>query len=189
MTTKQERKEMNHIKEIDYLDKKLEYKNMKNEIKFLHKKKNIVDKDDSLAERRDALNDELHQRENELSQLKTEYKQRKSERASLVHPETYYDISKSYDSINHQWIKHCLIYFNIPLVVINSILYILNNTYLNLYYNQENVCIINVERGIIQGDSLSPLLFVLSIDVLSKQLDKQINKLNIKMNGEENKSS
>ncbi|BFU26207.1 Reverse transcriptase (RNA-dependent DNA polymerase), putative [Entamoeba histolytica] len=35
------------------------------------------------------------------------------------------------------------------------------------------------------NDSLSPLLFVLSIDVLSKQLDKQINKLNIKMNGEE----
>ncbi|BFU20572.1 Reverse transcriptase (RNA-dependent DNA polymerase), putative [Entamoeba histolytica] len=44
---------------------------------------------------------------------------------------------------------------------------------------------INVERGIIQGDSLSPLLFVLSIDILSKQLDKQINKLNIKINGEE----
>ncbi|BFU26786.1 Reverse transcriptase (RNA-dependent DNA polymerase), putative [Entamoeba histolytica] len=44
---------------------------------------------------------------------------------------------------------------------------------------------INVERGIIQGDSISPLLFVLSIDILSKQLDKQINKLNIKMNGEE----
>ena len=41
---------------------------------------------------------------------------------------------------------------------------------------------INVERGIIQGDSLSPLLFVLSIDILSKQLDKQISKLNIKMN-------
>ena len=45
--------------------------------------------------------------------------------------------------------------------------------------------IINVERWIIQGDSLSPLLFVLSIVILSKQLDKQINKLNIKMNGEE----
>ena len=44
---------------------------------------------------------------------------------------------------------------------------------------------IDVERGIIQGDSLSPLLFVLSIDILSKQLDKQINKLNIKMNEEE----
>ncbi|BFU22363.1 Reverse transcriptase (RNA-dependent DNA polymerase), putative [Entamoeba histolytica] len=43
----------------------------------------------------------------------------------------------------------------------------------------------NVEKGIIQGDSLSPLLFVLSIDILSKQLDKQISKLNIKMNGEE----
>ena len=38
--------------------------------------------------------------------------------------ETYYDISKAYDSINHQWIKQCLIYFNIPLVVINNILYI-----------------------------------------------------------------
>ncbi|BFU26160.1 hypothetical protein, conserved [Entamoeba histolytica] len=35
------------------------------------------------------------------------------------------------------------------------------------------------------NDSLSPLLFVLSIDILSKQLDKQISKLNIKMNGEE----
>ncbi|GAB1223672.1 hypothetical protein ENUP19_0158G0032 [Entamoeba nuttalli] len=99
--------------------------------------------------------------------------------------ETYYDVSKAYDSINHQWIKQCLIYFNIPLSVINSILYILNNTYLNLYYNKESVGMINVERGIIQGDSLSPLLFVLSIDVLSKQLDKQISKLNIKMNGEE----
>ncbi|GAB1219829.1 hypothetical protein ENUP19_0044G0002 [Entamoeba nuttalli] len=65
------------------------------------------------------------------------------------------------------------------------ILYILNNTYLNLYYNQESVGMINVERGIIQSDSLSPLLFVLSIDILSKQLDKQISKLNIKMNGEE----
>ena len=99
--------------------------------------------------------------------------------------ETYYDVSKAYDSINHQWVKHCLIYFNIPLVVIKSILYILNITQLKLYYNQQNVGIINVERGIIQGDSLSPLLFVLSIDILSKQLDKQINKLSIKMNGEE----
>ncbi|BFU25697.1 Reverse transcriptase (RNA-dependent DNA polymerase), putative [Entamoeba histolytica] len=60
--------------------------------------------------------------------------------------ETYYDVSKAYDSINHQWIKQCLIYFNIQLVVINNILYILNNTYLNLYYNQESVSIINVER-------------------------------------------
>ena len=39
--------------------------------------------------------------------------------------ETYYNISKAYDSINHQFVKQCLIYFNITLVVIKSILYIL----------------------------------------------------------------
>ncbi|BFU19779.1 Reverse transcriptase (RNA-dependent DNA polymerase), putative [Entamoeba histolytica] len=95
--------------------------------------------------------------------------------------ETYYNISKAYDSINHQWIKQCLIYFNIPLVVINNILYILNNTQLNLYYNQESDSIINVEKGIIQGDNLDEME---KANKLTKEIFNAIGlKINVEKSG------
>ena len=69
---------------------------------------------------------------------------------------------------------------NVELNIIDTIKYMMSKWSITMRYtNEEEVGNIKLCNGILQGDSLSPLLFILSINVLSKELNKEISKIRI----------
>ena len=93
--------------------------------------------------------------------------------------ELYIDVEKAYDSICHDWITTCLKYYNIPNKINKAVEHMMNNWTIKLHYNKDEVGDIRLKNGILQGDSFSPLLFVLSIDCISKKLNEHIPKITI----------
>ena len=84
------------------------------------------------------------------------------------------DYKKAFDSVPHSWILKCLEMYNISEEVRSFIRTQMTKwkTSLKLNHSNGQVMIPNVKikRGIFQGDSLSPLLFCLALDPLSKIL-------------------
>lgn len=94
--------------------------------------------------------------------------------------EIYYDIKKAYDSVNHEWLIQTLNYFMAGERIINVIKSMMNRWTVRMQYDKETkIQPIHLRRGIIQGDSLSPLLFILYIDIISKKLNEEIEKITI----------
>ena len=77
-----------------------------------------------------------------------------------------------YDFVPHSWINECMEMFGIAENVRNLLKKSLEQWKLSLMSNGEDLGEVNVKRGIFQGDSLSPLLFVLSLVPLSLILRK-----------------
>ena len=77
------------------------------------------------------------------------------------------DYKKTYDMVPHSWISECLEMFGIA----NSVQDFLNNSMkswkLELKAFGEKLGEVDIRRGIFQGHSLSPLLFVLFMDPLT----------------------
>ena len=87
------------------------------------------------------------------------------------------DYSKAFDSVPHSWIVKCLRLYKINEQIIKMIEDQMRNwkTNIVLNHNRGRVQIENVKinRGIFQGDSLSPLLFCLAINPLSVLLNNE----------------
>jgi len=83
------------------------------------------------------------------------------------------DYRKAYDMVPHPWILKVL---NISKVA-GNIESFLNNSMsswqTNLSCNGESLGYVNIKRGIFQGDSLSPLLFIMTMLPLSILLRKE----------------
>ena len=82
------------------------------------------------------------------------------------------DYRKAYDLVPHSWILECLELCRIADNIKKFIEKSMTNWKLLLSSNGTNLCEINVNRGIFQGDSLSPLLFIISMIPLSLLLRK-----------------
>ena len=82
------------------------------------------------------------------------------------------DYKKAYDFVPHSWISECMEIFGIAENVRNFLLRSMGQLKLSLTSNGEDLGDVHVKRGIFQGDSLSPLLFVLSMIPLSLVLRK-----------------
>ena len=71
------------------------------------------------------------------------------------------DYKKGYDMVPHGWISECLETFGIA----NNVQDFLNNSIkswkLELNVSGKTLGEVDIRKGIFQGDSLSPLLFVL----------------------------
>ena len=97
--------------------------------------------------------------------------------------ELYYDVSKAYDSVNHKWLIKCLQYFNITKKIIIVIESMMNMWKLEMYHKNTFIGNIKVNNGILQVDSFSPLLITMSIDCVSKTIEKYIQPIKIEENG------
>ena len=77
------------------------------------------------------------------------------------------DYRKAYDFVSHSWILECLDTFGIAENIRKFLENSMKNWKLLLASNGLDLCEIDVNRGIFQGDSLSPLIFVICMIPLS----------------------
>ena len=82
------------------------------------------------------------------------------------------DCRKAYDLVPHSWVNKCMEIFGIAENLRRFLQESTQQRRLSLTANGEDLGEVNVKRGIFQGDSLSPLLFVLSMVSLSLILKK-----------------
>lgn len=99
--------------------------------------------------------------------VKDYHKDRISERCAIK-----IDISKAFDSVQWSFITITLTALNFPPEFIHWISLCITTASFSVQVNGELAGYFNSARGLRQGCSLSPYLFVISMDVLSKMLDK-----------------
>ena len=79
---------------------------------------------------------------------------------------------KAYDLVPHSWVNECMEMFGIAENLRTFLPKNMQQWRLSLTTNSEDLGEVNVRRGIFQGDSVLPLLFVLSMLPLSLILKK-----------------
>ena len=84
---------------------------------------------------------------------------------------TWIDYKKAYDSVPHSWILKCLDLVKINGTIIQFLKKSMGVWKTQLTINNEVIGDCNIRRGIFQGDSLSPLLFIIAMLPLSKILN------------------
>ena len=86
------------------------------------------------------------------------------------------DYKKAFDSVPHSWILKCLQMYMIHPILIKFIEESMRQWKTNMIIVHKKGVLetgpIRIKRGIFQGDSLSPLLFTMSLNPLSRELHK-----------------
>ena len=104
---------------------------------------------------------------------------RKSRNLSMA----WVDYKKAFDSVPHLWISRCLELYKINdnLRMFLDKQMTMWRTDIELHHNNGTITIpsVKIQRGIFQGDSLSALLFCLTLDALSKHLKSQTTGYNL----------
>ena len=105
---------------------------------------------------------------------KTDFEEVKINHRSLI--TIWLDYQKAFDSVPHEWLIKSLELANIPTKVINALKELIKKwaTNIHLQGNEQltETKLIDYLRGIVQGDSLSVILFILCVNY-----NKLLNKL------------
>ncbi|XP_029657786.1 uncharacterized protein LOC115232048 [Octopus sinensis] len=80
------------------------------------------------------------------------------------------DVKKAFDSVSHEFLFEVLENSGLPKWITKFMMSIIPNWRVSLRLGKELLGTVNIDRGILQGDSLSPQLFVLVLDPLSRIL-------------------
>jgi len=92
---------------------------------------------------------------------------------------SWIDIQKAYDSVRHEYMRKILERLNVPTNIVQFVARTLKLQKTNLICNKEELGRVEIHKGLLQGDSLSPLLFVLTMEPLSRQLNRCCEKVNV----------
>ncbi|KAL6120577.1 hypothetical protein NUSPORA_02671 [Nucleospora cyclopteri] len=87
------------------------------------------------------------------------------------------DVKKAYDSIDHDYLLQCINKLNFPKWITRFLESIVSKWIIDIRVNKKSLLKKRVARGILQGDSLSPLLFVLCMDPMSRKLNGKYPKV------------
>ncbi|XP_063689225.1 uncharacterized protein LOC134822247 [Bolinopsis microptera] len=85
---------------------------------------------------------------------------------------TFIDYKKAYDSVPHSWILSCLTMCGISSSIIDLFEASFKQPYVNLMLGKVFLGRIKINRGLFQGDSVSPIHFIISLIPLSILLNK-----------------
>jgi hypothetical protein len=83
------------------------------------------------------------------------------------------DFQKAFDMVPHSWIIQTLRMYKVSEVLVKFLSESMKKWNLWLFCRNTKLCNITVKRGIFQGDSLSPLLFIMSLFPLSEVVLKK----------------
>ncbi|KAL6120342.1 hypothetical protein NUSPORA_02941 [Nucleospora cyclopteri] len=87
------------------------------------------------------------------------------------------DVKKLYDSIDHGYLLQCINKLNFLKWITQFLESIVSKWIIDIRVNKKIFLKKRVARRILQGDSLSPLLFVLCMDPLSRKLNGKYPKV------------
>ena len=82
------------------------------------------------------------------------------------------DYKKAYDMVPHSWLEECFRVFGIASNVDNLLVNSMKKWKTDLTFGGKSLGEVKIKRGIFQGDSLSPLLFIIALIPLSMILRK-----------------
>ncbi|TBU12814.1 reverse transcriptase [Hamiltosporidium tvaerminnensis] len=94
------------------------------------------------------------------------------------------DVKKAYDSIDHAYLNQCIENLNLPDCILKFIRVIISKWKIDISVGPEKIMNKKIDRGILQRDSLSPLLFVLCMDPLSRKLNEKYTKVTVQTDAE-----
>jgi hypothetical protein len=83
---------------------------------------------------------------------------------------TFIDFTKAFDSINRERMWLILLSYGIPDKIVNAIKTIYNGSQIKVMFNGQFTESIEVKKGILQGDALSPFLFIIVLDYVMKNI-------------------
>jgi hypothetical protein len=81
------------------------------------------------------------------------------------------DFNKAFDSISHDTIRQGLVALGAPVQLLNVILGMLSDSTTRVLVNGRLGSQIQIQRGTKQGDPISPVLFVIGLELLNKALN------------------
>ncbi|KAF9762034.1 Retrovirus-related Pol polyprotein from type-1 retrotransposable element R2 [Nosema granulosis] len=95
------------------------------------------------------------------------------------------DVKKAFDSIDHEYLLHCIDCLNIAPWIYKFMEESTKRWKITLFAKNNLILKKRVSRGVLQDDSLSPLLFVVCMDPLSKCLNAKFPMVQIPIDIEE----
>ena len=87
------------------------------------------------------------------------------------------DLKNAFGEVNHEMLRFALQYHHIPPLVIRCIMEFYKDFRIHVATDKFITNSISIERGVLQGESFSPLLFNLCMDTLINTM--KIKKLNV----------
>eukprot|EP00924_Labyrinthula_sp_SR-Ha-C_P012868 snap_masked-scaffold_12-processed-gene-1.20-mRNA-1 protein AED:1.00 eAED:1.00 QI:0/0/0/0/1/1/2/0/649 len=87
----------------------------------------------------------------------------------------FIDFKKAFDSCKHHFLELSLKKRKVPTNFVNIILYLYKYAAVQVKIGKHISDRVEINKGVLQGGSLSPMLFVLSVDSLLRRITKKIN--------------